>query len=72
VTSWCDLHGRIDEKTGEQKSAAKYELEAERALQRAVDNLGMSPMARSRLGLNIARTRAAFDLARHCQAQGDA
>jgi hypothetical protein len=29
-------------------------------------------MARSKLGLNIARTGAAFDLARHWQEQGDA
>jgi hypothetical protein len=70
VSAWCDLHGRVDEK-GEVKSAARYELEGERALQRALDNLGMSPMARSKLGLNLARTAQSFDLARHRQEQGD-
>jgi hypothetical protein len=32
----------------------------------------MSPLARSRLGLNIARTAGAFDLARHRQEADDA
>lgn len=64
VSTWCDMHGRIDEKTGEVKQAARFELQGEAALQRALDSLGMSPMARSKLGLNIARTGAAFDLAR--------
>jgi hypothetical protein len=65
------MYGRLDEKTGAVKQAAQYELDGERALQRALDNLGMSPMARSKLGLNIARTAGAFDLARHWQEQGD-
>jgi hypothetical protein len=72
VASYCDLHGRINEKTHAPCSAADYELRAERALARCLDSLGMSPMARSKLGLNIARTAGAFDLARHWQEQGDA
>ncbi len=67
VSTWCDLHGRFDEKTGEVKQAAEYELDGERALQRCLDSLGMSPMARSKLGLNIARTAQTFDLARQWQ-----
>jgi hypothetical protein len=70
VAAWCDLHGRFDEKTGATKSAADYERLAESALVRALDNLGMSPMARSKLGLNIARTAQGFDLARHWQDEG--
>jgi hypothetical protein len=62
VSAWCDLHGRFDEKTGAEKSAARYELQGEAALNRALDTLGMSPMARSKLGLNIARSQS-FDLA---------
>jgi hypothetical protein len=31
----------------------------------------MSPMARSKLGLNIARTAQTFDLARHWAEDGD-
>jgi hypothetical protein len=46
------------------------EATAESQLHRALDNLGWSPMARSKLGLNIARTGAAFDLARQ-SAQDD-
>jgi hypothetical protein len=41
------------------------------ALHRCLDSLGMSPMARSKLGLNIARTAQSFDLARHWQEQSD-
>jgi len=36
----------------------------ERELHRHLDALGMSPMARSKLGLNLARTAQSFDLAR--------
>jgi hypothetical protein len=69
VSGWCDLHGRLDDK-GEVKQAARYEVTAENQLHRALDSLGMSPMARSKPGLNIARTAGAFDLARHWQEQG--
>jgi hypothetical protein len=72
VNAYCEMYGRFDEKTGEVKSCARYELEGERALQRCLDSLGMSPMARSRLGLNIARTAGAFDLARQWAAEDDA
>ncbi len=71
VTAWCDLHGRLDEK-GEVRSAARYELEGERALHRCLDSLGMNPQARSRLGLNIARTAQSFDLARMMSAEAEA
>jgi hypothetical protein len=71
VSAWCDLHGRVDPKKHEVRPAARYELEGERALQRCLDSLGMSPMSRSKLGLNIARTAGAFDLARHRQEQDD-
>jgi hypothetical protein len=72
VSAWCDLHGRVDPKTHEVRPAARYELDGERALERALDNLGMSPIARSKLGLNIARAAQSFDLARHWQEQDDA
>ena len=63
VSTWCDLHGRLDDK-GEVRQAARYEVTAENQLHRALDSLGMSPMARSKLGLNIARAAGSFDLAR--------
>jgi hypothetical protein len=73
VTAWCDLHGRLDEKTGDVKQVARYEMEGERALQRCLDALGMSPMARSKLGLNVARMAAQrFDLAARWAAEGEA
>ena len=68
VSSYCDLHGRIG-KDGKISSPADYELRAERALHRCLDDLGMSPLSRSRLGLNIARTQQSFDLARYWQEQ---
>jgi hypothetical protein len=71
VSMWCDAHGRIDEKTGGVKQAAHYELQGEAALHRCLEVLGMNPASRSKLGLNIARAGAAFDLARHRQEQGD-
>jgi P27 family predicted phage terminase small subunit len=64
VNQWCEMHGRFEERTGKQKPAATYELQAEAALARALDAVGMTPMARSKLGLNLA---TAFDLARAWQ-----
>jgi len=63
LAAWLDTHGRIKEKSGNVKPAAELELKAERQLNEALDRLGMNPMARSRLGLNIARSQQ-FDLAR--------
>jgi hypothetical protein len=71
VSGWCDLHGRVDDK-GEVKAAAHYEVTAENQLHRALDSLGMNPAARSKLGLNIARAGAAFDLAQAMAAEADA
>ncbi|MET0511010.1 MAG: hypothetical protein ABW135_04955 [Thermoleophilaceae bacterium] len=39
VSVWCDLHGRLVERTGEVKPAARYELEAARELARALQPL---------------------------------
>jgi hypothetical protein len=61
ISQWCDTFGRLTEQ-GEVKPASRYELEAERALHRALSVLGMNPDARVRLGLNLARA-AEFDLA---------
>lgn len=61
VSAWCDLHGRLDDRTGGVKPAADYELRAERELGRALDALGMTPDSRFRMGLGLGR---ALDLAR--------
>jgi hypothetical protein len=53
IATWLDLHGRIDEKTGEPKGAAKYENECEARLERALDALGLNPRSRARLGLDL-------------------
>jgi hypothetical protein len=71
VSAWCDTHGRFDPKTHAERPAAGYELRAESALHLCLNSLGMSPMARSKLGLNLARAQS-FDLARHWQEQDDA
>jgi hypothetical protein len=60
LAQWCDLHGRLVEKTGEVKPAAELELRAERELGAALDAIGCTPMARSKLGLRLAQ---ALDLA---------
>jgi hypothetical protein len=70
VVGWCDLHGRLDAK-GEPTSAARYEVTAENQLQRDLDVLGLNPAARAKLGLDIARGQAAFDLARQWAKDGD-
>lgn len=56
LSTWCDAHGRIVEKTGAVKPAADLELKAERELAAALDALGMTPTSRARLGLDLART----------------
>jgi hypothetical protein len=60
VSSWLDLHGRLDEK-GEVRPAAELELKCERELGRALDDLGMTPMARSKLGLRLVQASAAAE-----------
>ncbi len=58
VTGWLDLHGRIDD-TGEVRPAAELELKCERELGRSLDDLGMTPMSRSKLGLRLVQATAA-------------
>lgn len=71
VSAYVMMHGVLDE-NGKAREAARHEVTTENQLHRALDSLGMSPMARSNLGLNVAFTAGAFDLARHWQEQGDA
>jgi transcriptional regulator with XRE-family HTH domain len=71
VSTWCDAYGRLDERTGAIKDAADYELWCERRLHEALDVLGLSPTARAKLGLDLARA-SQFDLARHWAEDGDA
>ena len=64
------MHGRIDDK-GNERSSARYELDAERQLMRALDALGMSPAARARLGVDLARSASLLDQAASMRAAGD-
>jgi hypothetical protein len=57
VVVWNDMHGRIDEKTGEEKPAAQFELRAEGAFERALDALGLTPQSRSKLGLRLVQAQ---------------
>ena len=70
VVTWHDMHGRINDK-GEERSSARYELDAERQLMRALDALGMSPAARARLGVDLARSASLLDQATSMRAAGD-
>ncbi len=58
VVAWNEMHGRLDEKTGETKSSARYELEAERAFDRALAALGLTPESRFKLGLRLMQAEA--------------
>jgi hypothetical protein len=58
VSGWLDLHGRLDDK-GDVRDAAKLELACERELGRALDDLGMTPQSRSKLGLRLVQATAA-------------
>lgn len=58
VSGWLDLHGRLDDQ-GEVRSAANLELSCERELGRCLDDLGMTPMSRSKLGLRLVQASAA-------------
>lgn len=71
VSLWCDTYGRFDERRGDAKPAATYELQCERRLHEALDVLGLNPTARAKLGLDLARA-SSFDLARHWQEEDDA
>jgi Phage terminase, small subunit len=70
VVTCHDLHGRIDDK-GNERPSARFELDAERQLMRALDNLGMSPAARARLGVDVARSASLLDQADAMRAAGD-
>ena len=70
VVTWHDMHGRIDDK-GNERSSARFELDTERALMRALDALGMSPAARARLGVDLARSASLLDQAEAMRAAGD-
>jgi Phage terminase, small subunit len=56
VEAWCDLHGFLDEKTGDVKPAVNYLEKATRTADQLLASLGMNPRARTRLGLDLART----------------
>lgn len=60
LATWLDLHGRIVESgkgKGQVKPAAELELKAERELAAALAALGMDPLSRAKLGLDLARTQ---------------
>lgn len=71
LSGWCDAHGRFDERSGEVKPAAEYELRAERALAEALDALGMSPVSRARLGVDLARAASSAEEAEAARAARD-
>ena len=64
VVAWCETYGRFEERTGERKPAADYELQCERRLHEALDVLWGNPASRLKMGLDVARA-SQFDLARH-------
>lgn len=61
VSEWLDENGLLDAK-GRPRPAAALVVKLERQAQEARDRLGLSPLARARLGRDVAGAR--FDLAR--------
>ena len=56
LDQWLDLHGVLDERTGDVKPAAELAARTGESLARALDQLGMTPTSRAKLGLDLART----------------
>ena len=69
VVAWREAHGWIDDQ-GAVRPVVQVEHDAERALWRALGNLGLHAQSRARLGLTLARAQS-FDLARQWAEDGD-
>lgn len=54
MDDWLAKHGLID-KRGRVRPAADYLEKATRTLDRLLDNLGMNPRSRAKLGLDLQR-----------------
>jgi hypothetical protein len=60
VGSWLDAHGRLDLK-GAPRPAARFELELEAALWKAIEQLALSPASAAELAAKLGLAQAAFD-----------
>ncbi|MGI8804342.1 MAG: hypothetical protein ACR2IN_01350 [Thermoleophilaceae bacterium] len=56
VRLWLDMHGALDEKTGNVKPAAALELKLSQHVREGLEAMGMTPRSRARLGLDLQRT----------------
>jgi hypothetical protein len=59
--------GALDQKTGAVRPVVDLESRLRREVADWLDSLGMTPRSRARLGLDVVRASAAFDLAAHWQ-----
>lgn len=64
LEAWLDLHGELEERTGNVKPAALLADQVGRSLDRVLEALGMTARSRMALGLDVARA-SQFDLAQH-------
>jgi hypothetical protein len=55
VEAWCDMHGYLDERTGDVKPAVRYLEQATRTANELLASLGMNPRSRMRLGVDLQR-----------------
>jgi len=55
VTPWLDKHGAFDRR-GKPRSALRWEARLRREVAGYLDAMGMTPKARARLGVDLART----------------
>lgn len=57
LTAYVDLHGAIDEKTGEPSGAEKYRLRIDTQAANHRSRLGLDPLSAAKLGKDIASTK---------------
>lgn len=56
LTAYVDLHGAIDDNTGEPSGAEKYRLRIDTQAANHRSRLGLDPLSKARLGKDIAST----------------
>lgn len=56
VRAWNNLHGVVEERTGQVKPSAQLEVVLSRRVTEQLEALGLTPRGRVKLGLDLART----------------
>jgi hypothetical protein len=70
VSAHIRAYGALDQKTGAVRPVVELEGRLRREVADWLDSLGMTPRSRAKLGLDVVRAGAAFDLAQHWAEEG--